>query len=107
MFEKIKVWTEMSPGQRLTFLTGTIIVVLSIVIIHYENKTKSLNEHYTNVINNINSRCAIDKARMEAKLETCNQNYLLYLQESERDYRELLFEFKRIKEKIKTNEDDI
>jgi len=102
-YENIKEWAKMPLKQRYNLLIGVIIVALCWVIIHYEKKVNRNNEQYRTTINSIVTRYRGDKAALEAKLEVCNQNYLLYLQESEKEYKELLFEAKKLKETIDEN----
>lgn len=88
---------------RYNLLLGSIIVVLCLVIINYERKLNLKDESYRNDINSNTIRSTAREAALENKVEICNQSYLLYLQKSEKEYRDLLFEAKKLKEKINEN----
>ena len=103
-YDKIKGWSEMPPTQKLNFLIGAIIVVLCVVIMHYEYQLSETRERKNLEIREIKTLHATRQAALEAKVDICNQNQLEYLRQSEQDYRELLFQFKRVKEKIDGNE---
>lgn len=103
-YENIKGWTEMPLKQRLNFLIGGIIVILCFIIIHYEWKISENRKEYNQIISEIVTRRDAREAGLEAKVDICNQSYLQYLQKSEAEYRELLFQAKKLKEKIDGNE---
>jgi len=105
MFNKLIIWSNLTPTKKLNFLVGVVIVALSSVVIHYENKTMALNEEHTNTVNRNFTRYSAREAALQAKIEICNQNYFLYLQENEKEYKQLFLEAKSIK--AKTNENDI
>lgn len=99
-FDQLRQWSKMPVKQRYNLTVGIIIVVLCAVIIYYEKKVNLKNEQHRLAITSIVDRYTTREASLEAKLDVCNQNYLLYLQKSEKEYRELLFEAKKLKEKI-------
>ena len=103
IFDHLKIWAEMPLKTRYNLLVGSIIVVLCLVIINYERKLNLKDEDRRTTINSIVTRYTAREAALENKVEICNQSYLLYLQKSEKEYRELLFEAKRLKEKINEN----
>lgn len=104
-FEKLTSWSKMPPRQKLNVLIGAIVIVLCSIIIHYERKEAKTREENRNIIASIVTRRDAREAALEAKVEICNQSYLQYLQKSEKEYRDLLFEAKKLKEKINENED--
>lgn len=93
MFEKLLIWSKLTIRQRLNFLMALIIVILGwqILTLRQDLKDEQL-------------RCAIRKGDIEKRLDFCNQNYLLYLQTSERELRELLFEVKQLKRERDEND---
>jgi Fe-S cluster biosynthesis and repair protein YggX len=95
-FKKIKEWSKMPLEQRYNVIIALIVLTLCTVIIHYENKVNTENEQHRTTINSIVTRYRGDKAALEAKLETCNENYRTYLQESEKEFKALLFEAQRL-----------
>lgn len=103
-FEKITAWSNMPPRQRLNVLIGAIVVVLCIIIMYYERKLTKNEQDHRNTIASIITRRDAREAALSAKVEICNQSYLQYLQKSEEEYRELLFEAKELKKKIDGNE---
>lgn len=93
MFQKIKTWAEMPDQQKLNFLIGIVIVAMSWVIYFMDTKISEVKaEKAAQRIEHVTR-----EASMEAKLDVCQQNYLIYLQKSEREYRDLLFEARRLK----------
>lgn len=98
--ENLKYWANLPVSKRYNIVIAMIVITLCSVIVHYEKKVILKDEEHRDSVNSIISRYTAREAALEAKLEICNQNYLLYLQKSEAEYRELLFQAKRLKEKI-------
>lgn len=93
-------WSKMPLKQRYNVLIALVVVTLCGVIVHYEKKVNINAENHRTVINNIITRYTNREAVLEARLEVCNQNYLLYLQKSEKEYKELLFQAKKLEENL-------
>lgn len=98
--ENLKYWANLPLPKRYNIVIAMIVMTLCSVIIHYEKKVVAQNEQHKDAINRIVNRYIARETALEAKLDICNQNYLLYLQKSEAEYRELLFQAKKLKEKI-------
>lgn len=98
--DKLFQWSKMPPEQQVKIILAVVVMALCSVIIHYENKVKRNENEFHDIINRINTRHINRESVLEARLEVSNQNYLLYLQKSEREYKDLLFEAKKLKEKI-------
>ena len=90
----------MNLKQRYNMLLGAVLVVLVIVIVWFSNEIKSVRNESSDAINSIVTRYTAREAALEAKLEVCNQERLQRLIKSEKEYRELLFEAKKLKEKL-------
>lgn len=102
-FDNIKEWGELPVQKRYNVLIGGIIVVLCAIIINYERKLNKKDEDMRVAVNGLVVRYTAREASLENKVEICNQAYLQYLQKSEKEYRELLFEAKQLKAKIDEN----
>lgn len=100
-FNKVKEWSEMTLPMRYNFLLGTIVVVLSFVIIHlYVYEIPQIKDDHKNTINSIVDRYTARESAIQARLEVCNENYIRYLENNEKTLRELLFEARKIKQKV-------
>ena len=86
--------------KRHSFLLGAIIVVLSLVVMFYERKTSTQKQENTQKINTIVNLYTARQAVLETKVQICNESYLNYLKESEKEVRELLFKTRELKNKI-------
>lgn len=95
MFEKLFKLSEQPLQVRYNFLLLGIIVALCFLIwfmngLIVAKKEEKSNQHIEHVAK---------EASYEARLSVCQDQYLRYLEKSEREYKELLFETKRLKEK--------
>ena len=105
IYENLKEWSNMPADKRLNMLVGIIIALLCTVIIYYERKVNARNENNRAAVSELVVRYSAREAALEAKVDMCNANYLQYLQTSEKEYRELLFEAKKLKEQVDENID--
>lgn len=99
-FNQIKEWSKMSLAQRYNMLLGAVVVVLVAVIIFLKNDINDVRAESRDTINGVITRYTAREAALEAKLEVCNQERLERLIKSEKEYRDLLFEAKKLKEKL-------
>jgi len=90
----------MSLAQRYNMLLGAIVVVLVAVIIFLKNDINDVRAESRDTINGVITRYTAREAALEAKLEVCNQERLERLIKSEKEYRDLLFEAKQLKQKL-------
>lgn len=100
MWEKIKSFSKMPLEQRYNIVLALVVVALGYIVYKQDHKLKTQDAQHKNTINSIVTRFRGDIANCETQLKSCNESYLLYLQTSEKEYRELLFEAKKLKEKI-------
>jgi len=90
----------MSLAQRYNMLLGAVVVVLVAVIIFLKNDINDVRAESRDTISSVITRYTAREAALEAKLEVCNQERLERLIKSEKEYRDLLFEAKKLKEKL-------
>lgn len=95
-YKDVKEWSKMPLEQRYNIIIALIVLTLCGVIIHYENKVNTENEQHQTTINRIVTRYRGDKAALEAKLDACNENFRLYLEENEKEFKALLFEAQKL-----------
>ena len=100
-FKEISDFAKMPLKTRYNLLIGLVVFCLCSVIVYYEKKIIKRDETHRITVTGIVNRYSAREAALEAKVDFCNQNYLLYLQKSEKEYRELLFEAKKLKQEIK------
>ena len=102
-YEQIKDWANMPLNQRYNMLLGAVVVVLVGVIMFFSNEIKNQKVEYQAAVNSLNTRYTAREAALETKLDICNQERLQRLIKSEQEYRELLFQAKKLKEKLNEN----
>lgn len=106
---QIDKWVNLSAEKRIVYITGVIIVVLGSVIFfgarHYENKlTEITNEkialknEYTINLNMVISRYDGLLSIEKETTKQCHENFIKYLEKNEKQYKEILFYNKKIKE---------
>ena len=93
----------MTLKQRYNMLLGAILIVLVSVIMYFSYEVKSVRNESRDTLNAVVTRYTAREAALEAKLEICNEERLQRLIKSEKEYRDLLFQAKKLKEKIDEN----
>lgn len=108
-FEQIlDKWTNLSDKKRITYITGAIIIALTLIIyfgyVHYEKKiTKLENEkvalknEYTISLNGIISRYDAIIATKEENERAALEAHIKYVEKNEEQIRDILFYTKKYK----------
>ncbi len=89
--------------QRYNMLLGAVVIVLVVVIVWFSNEITNVRNESRATISSIVTRYSAREAALQSKLEICNDERLQRLIASEKEYRELLFQAKKLKEKLDEN----
>lgn len=84
----ISEWNNLSPEKKLTATLAIIIFSLVTVILYYESK-----------LNRIESAYKKDLKEKEKENEAVLKNHILYMQKSEREYRDIVLDIRKLKER--------
>lgn len=84
----IKEWNNLSPEKKLTATLAIIIFALVSVILYYESKLNRVETDYKKEIKSIENEKA-----------TILKNHILYIQRSEREYRDIFLDLQKIRNK--------
>lgn len=103
VFDKILEWADKPLKIRYNVLLALVVLTLGYVIINRQNAINALRYEYNTNINNCNNRLDVINNFYEKKINACNENYLRYLQENEKEIRRILYETKQIKDVVNEN----
>lgn len=95
----IKEWVNLTPLQQLLSVLAAIIIVLSLVIIHYENKLTLADDQHRRDIDSLNTRHNIVVTTYQTKLDLCVEGHAKYVENNEKEMRDILFSVDKIKER--------
>lgn len=101
-FEKLAdKYSKLTDRQKISYLTFIIIIILSAIIIYYERKVTRIENEHAIMVNNLNNRNDIRLAAAEERVRLCNENFLKYLENNEKEIREILFKYEEYRKKVK------
>lgn len=106
----INKWVDLPIKKKIAYITGVNIAVLICVIIflfkYFDNKiTKLENEkvtlknEYTVNLNMVTNRYDALLSAEQKKTQDCNDNFIKYLEKNEKEVRDILFKYEKLKNK--------
>lgn len=92
-FDKIEAFSEWSIHKRYNFLLIVIVIGLGTLIFERNNKVSYLESK----TDTIAKECRLAKDLLRKQIQDCNTNLFNYISESEKQYRDTMFEVMKIK----------
>ena len=94
-------WISLEPVKKVSYITGVIIVVLSSIVIYQAREITNIENEHKMVVDKLNSRTDMLLGASEERVRDCQENFRNYLQQNEKETRDILFKYEEYKRKLK------
>lgn len=99
----LKEWIELTPRKQILYILGSIIIVLGVVIAigarYHTNKITEIENEHTIMVASLNARHDARMAAEQEETRKCNQAFIKYLENNEKEVRELLYRTEKVEQK--------